>query len=167
MKLTRIYSFIDFWFFLRKIVRQFTDHELSEHEMITLTRNFTMDEKGSSGPPLNTLFALIQLELKKVHFNSFGDLVQRLRGVDPDGLGILPKKTVRNLLISGTLTKAGMRGIAIRNLIDSILVSHGEKIDYEEIVHHINWIENPVKPVVPQLLQVPRVIFDTISIFFI
>ena len=67
---------------LRNIVRKFTGHDLSEHEMITLTRHFSLEQKALPGPPLNTLFSLLQLELKKVHFNSFGDLVRRLRGVD-------------------------------------------------------------------------------------
>ena len=49
----------------RTILREFIGYELSEHELITLTRHFRQADLRQERLPEETLFALLQNELKR------------------------------------------------------------------------------------------------------
>ncbi len=109
----------------RIILRDFIGFELSEHEIITLTRHFRAPDARQERLPEETLFALLQNELKRMQFTSFAEILATFQGKDIEGKGLLPKSVVRHTLVSAfaATSKTTLKNHAIRELVDKALVT--------------------------------------------
>ena len=130
----------------RTILREFIGYELSEHELITLTRHFRQADLRQERLPEETLFSLLQNELKRAQvgitenleifrtchkflrfqFTSFAQLLTTFQNKDSTGSGVLSKKIVRHTLVGALAApgKAGhLRSGIIRDIIDGCLVT--------------------------------------------
>ena len=70
--------------------------------------------------------------------------------------GVLTKSGIRRVLLSSLgLTRSQQRTQAVRHLIDAFLETFPDRgIDYAELVHDLNWIRNPCRPICPGVVKV-------------
>ena len=109
----------------RLILREFIGSELSEHEIITLTRNFRSPDMRHARLPEVMVFALLQNELRRLQFSSFDEILSTLNMKDTKGSGKLSKSVVRHTLVGSLAasSKSNLRTHAIRDLVDKALVT--------------------------------------------
>ena len=142
----------------RSILDEFVGFDLSEHELITLIRKYRIvaTDNKASGQEKSRIKSLLQADLRCDNFSQFDKLLLALKHVDVNTTGVLSRQEVRRVLLSSLgLTRSQHRTQAVRHLLDSYLQTFPEQgIDYVEIVHELNWIENPCRPICPGVVKV-------------
>ncbi|XP_059082013.1 EF-hand domain-containing family member C2-like isoform X1 [Tigriopus californicus] len=138
----------------RSILNQFIPNNLSEHEIITLVRHLQEVNLEARIVATDTVFSLLQMELKRMQFSAFPQLILTLESADLNAEGVLPKSKLRNVLVAACCkSKTTLRGNNIRDLIDECLKSYSlEFLDYREFVNRLDWLNNPSKPVPPSMV---------------
>ena len=140
----------------RGIMDQFLGFDLSEHELITLIRKYRMTTKKSPNQEKDRLRSLIQDDLRRDNFSQFDKLLLSLKQADLQRAGKLEKDTLRRVLLSSLgLTRSQFRTQTVRHLLDAYLETYGnEHIDYLQLIHDFNWIENTARPTCPGVVKV-------------
>lgn len=140
----------------RAVLDQFIGFDLSEHEIITLIRKYRLPDQKSVEQEKARLTSLIQADLRSDNFSQFDKLQLALRQADKARAGRLTKPEVRRVLLSSLgLTRSQLRTQAVRHLLDAYLETFQETgIDYAELVHDLNWIRNPCRPICPAVVKV-------------
>ena len=96
----------------RTVVQSLTHTLLNQHEVITLARHYGKRHY----PLLTTLVSIIQDDLQKKNYTSFGELQSALASCDSEGVGFISKDLLRHIcrgnelplsdqLIDGTMMK--------------------------------------------------------------
>uniref|UniRef100_A0A3B1KBS9 EF-hand domain-containing family member C2 n=1 Tax=Astyanax mexicanus TaxID=7994 RepID=A0A3B1KBS9_ASTMX len=120
-----------------------TGCQLSEHEIITLGRTYSLREQPE--PNVGFMLAVAQDHLKKKLFDNFPDLLRAFTHEDRDRTGHLSAKEAR------TICKAFRLPLAddlLRALLQKFANESGN-IDYNAFLSGINWRENPSPPLLP------------------
>ena len=140
----------------RAVLDQFIGFDLSEHEIITLIRKYRLLAQKSVEQEKSRLTSLIQADLRSDNFSQFDKLRLALRQADKAKEGALNKPEIRRVLLSSLgLTRSQQRTQAVRHLIDAFLETFPDRgIDYAELVHDLNWIRNPCRPICPGVVKV-------------
>ena len=140
----------------RAVLDQFIGFDLSEHEIITLIRKYRLPAQKSLEQEKSRLTSLIQADLRADNFSQFDKLQLALRQADKARESVLTKPEVRRVLLSSLgLTRSQQRTQAVRHLLDAYLETFPDiGIDYAELVHDLNWIRNPCRPICPGLVKV-------------
>ena len=76
---------------------------------------------------------------------------------DVEGRRVMDKPQLRNVLVSAiaTIKYSHLKVHSIREMIDACLEGYSEKdINYEEVLHRMDWQRNPIRPVVPKPIPV-------------
>eukprot|EP00095_Tigriopus_kingsejongensis_P010934 maker-scaffold206_size259025-snap-gene-1.19 protein:Tk10934 transcript:maker-scaffold206_size259025-snap-gene-1.19-mRNA-1 annotation:"ef-hand domain-containing family member c2-like" len=138
----------------RLVLTEFIRDHLNEHETITLVRFLRKPELESNIVATDTVFALLQTELKRMQFSAFHQLILSLESADLTASHVLPKSKLRNILVAACCkSRTTLRGNNIRDLIDEGLKSFSEDhIDYKGFVQKLDWLTNPMKPVPPRIV---------------
>ncbi|NP_001296746.1 EF-hand domain-containing family member C2 [Danio rerio] len=120
------------------------DVELSEHEIMTLGRVYSVRQQ----PEVNVglMLAVAQDHLKKKNFEKFSEMIQAFTHEDRDRCGQLSSKEARIICKAFRLP---LSDDLLRALLEKF-AGESEKIDYHAFLSGINWRENPVPAVLPE-----------------
>ena len=140
----------------RTVLDHFIGFDLSEHEIITLVRKYRLKAPKSMYHEKSRITSLIQADLRCDNFCQFDKLQLALKQADKAREGVLEKQELRRVLLSSLgLTRSQQRTQAVRHLLDALLETYPDKrIDYTEIVHELDWIRNPCRPICPGVVKV-------------
>ncbi|XP_056610503.1 EF-hand domain-containing family member C2 [Triplophysa dalaica] len=119
--------------------------QLSEHEIMTLGRTYSLQEQPEMDVGL--MLAVAQDQLKKKHFEYFSDMVQAFTHEDRDRSGYLSSKEARIICKSFRLP---LSDDFLRALLKKFH-DESEKIDYHAFISGLNWRENPAPAVLPDV----------------
>ncbi|XP_063811697.1 EF-hand domain-containing family member C2 isoform X1 [Pseudophryne corroboree] len=121
---------------LRNVIVEISDRKLTEHEIMTVGRYYSIREKPEVD--LGLLMAVAQEQLKKKSFENFGKLSDAFVYNDRERKGLLPLQETR------TICKAFKLPLA-DDVLRVILEKHEEngQINYVKLVSGLNWRENP------------------------
>ncbi|KAG9349598.1 hypothetical protein JZ751_028046 [Albula glossodonta] len=117
--------------------------QLSEHEIVTLGRSYSVREQMELD--LGLLLSMAQERLKKSHFESFPDMTKAFLYEDRDRTGLLATSGAR------TICKAFKIPLP-DNLLSEIFKrfeNEAEELDYNGFLSRINWRQNPLPPLLP------------------
>ncbi|XP_051565641.1 EF-hand domain-containing family member C2 [Myxocyprinus asiaticus] len=121
------------------------DVQLSEHEIMTLGRAYSVREQPEEDVSL--MLAVAQDQLKKKHFENFSDMVRAFTHEDRERSGHLSAKEARIICKSFRLP---LSDDLLRVLLNKFQ-DKSEKIDYHAFLSGINWRENPAPAVHPDV----------------
>ncbi|XP_016429441.1 EF-hand domain-containing family member C2-like [Sinocyclocheilus rhinocerous] len=127
------------------------DIHLSEHEIITLGRTYSVREQ--SEVDLDLMLAVVQDQLKKKNFEKFTEMIRAFTHEDRHRSGHLSSKEAQIILKALRLP---LSDDLLRALLEKFQ-DESEKIDYHAFLSGINWRENPAPAVPPDV----TVKFDT------
>ncbi|XP_064615278.1 EF-hand domain-containing family member C2-like [Liolophura sinensis] len=122
------------------LITQMTS-ELTEQEIMTLARHFS-PRKDDGGLNIGHLIAMIQEDLRKKNFESFGKLIEGMMQVDTAKQGILDADSVRTVFHAHHVP---VPDELLRSLLGSRMDGSG-KVSYRDVIQEINWRDNPVPP---------------------
>ena len=104
------------------------------------------------------LQSLIQAELRKNNFSQFDKLLLSLQQQDTAAEGAMEKTRLRTLLLSSLdLTRSQRHTQAARHLLDAYLATWPDRLHYARLVAAMDWVADPVRPVVPQVVKMEDV----------
>ena len=142
----------------RTVLDEFVGFDLSEHEVITILRKYRVVAPPPPDTERERLRSLLQADLRSDNFSQFDKLLLSLRQVDAGvagGCGRLARPDLRRVLLSSLgLTRSQQRTQTVRHLLDAFLKTYPDSVDYSEIVHELNWIKNPARPICPGVIKV-------------
>ncbi|XP_071993870.1 EF-hand domain-containing family member C2 [Engystomops pustulosus] len=121
----------------RNVMVEICDRKLTEHEIMTVGRHYSAQEKLEVD--LGLLTAVAQEHLKKKPFENFSKLYDAFVYNDRERKGLLPLQETR------TICKAFKIPLP-DDLLNLILEKHKEsddQINYVKLVSSLNWRENP------------------------
>ncbi|TRY94015.1 hypothetical protein DNTS_029585 [Danionella cerebrum] len=121
------------------------DVDLAEHEILTLGRSYLVRREAEEDTGL--IVAVVQDHLKKKHFENFAELARTFMHEDRDRSGQLSSKS------TWTICKAFRLPISddlLRALLQKF-ESEPENINYDALLSALNWRENPLPAVLPDL----------------
>ncbi|KAG1970362.1 EF-hand domain-containing family member C2 isoform X1 [Pimephales promelas] len=121
------------------------DIQLSEHEIMTLGRNYSVQKQ----PEVNVglMLAMAQDQLKKKSFENFSDMIRAFTHEDRGRSGYLSSKEARIICKAFRLP---LSDDLLRALLEKFQ-DESEKIDYHAFLSGINWRENPAPAVLPDV----------------
>ncbi|XDV30268.1 hypothetical protein PO909_033222 [Leuciscus waleckii] len=121
------------------------DIQLSEHEIMTLGRNYSVQEQ----PEVNVglLLAVAQDQLKRKTFENFSDMIRAFTHQDRGRSGHLSSKEAWIICKAFRLP---LSDDLLRALLEKFQ-DESEKIDYHAFLSGINWRENPAPAVLPDV----------------
>ncbi|XP_025953804.2 EF-hand domain-containing family member C2 isoform X1 [Dromaius novaehollandiae] len=131
----------------RNLIVNITDGALSEHEIMTLGRYYSM--RDDSEMDVHFLLAVAQEQLKKKSFENFGQLSAVLVYNDREKRGVLPHEMCRTICKSFRLPLADDLLQALLTIFED---SH-EQVEYKKFVYGLNWRENQIPAF--QTIKVP------------
>ncbi|KAJ8350395.1 hypothetical protein SKAU_G00255250 [Synaphobranchus kaupii] len=120
------------------------DCQLSDHEIMTLGRSYSVPEQREAD--LGLMLSLAQERLKKSHFESFSDMAKVFLYEDRDRTGRLPTKKSRTICKAFKIPLADNLLVALFEMFQN----EAEELDYNTFLSKINWWENPLPPVLPE-----------------
>ena len=85
------------------------------------------------------------------------ETLRTLEQMDVAGKGTLEKPELRKVLVSAVATTkySHLKVHSIREMIDACLEGYSEKdINYQEVLHKMDWQRNPIRPIVPKPIPV-------------
>ena len=139
----------------RSVLDQFVGFDLSEHEIITLIRKYRLRVKKSLEQEKSRILSLLQADLRCDNFSQFEKLLLAMKQADKGGEGALTRAEVRRVLLSSLgLTRSQQRTQSVRHLLDTLLELGEARLDYAELVHQLDWIRNPCRPICPAVVKV-------------
>ena len=139
----------------RSVLDQFVGFDLSEHEIITLIRKYRLRVKKSLEQEKSRILSLLQADLRCDNFSQFDKLLLAMKQADKGGEGALTRAEVRRVLLSSLgLTRSQQRTQSVRHLLDTLLELGEARLDYAELVHQLDWIRNPSRPICPAVVKV-------------
>ncbi|XP_068772171.1 EF-hand domain-containing family member C2 isoform X8 [Struthio camelus] len=131
----------------RNLIVNITDGVLSEHEIMTLGRCYSM--RDDSEMDVHFLLAVAQEQLKKKSFENFGQLSAVFVFNDRKKRGVLPHEMCRTICKSFRLPLADDLLQALLTMFED---GH-EQVEYEKFVDKLNWRENQIPAF--QTIKVP------------
>ncbi|XP_030055562.1 EF-hand domain-containing family member C2 isoform X2 [Microcaecilia unicolor] len=123
----------------RKILRNVSDGTLSEHEIMTVARYYSVQD--DSDVDVNFLLATAQEQLKRNNFEDFSKLKDFFVHSDRERNGLLSLQTSRTIF-------KGFRIPVADDLLRMILTRHENdqgQIDYMKLLTGLNWREHPIR----------------------
>ena len=139
----------------RTVLDEFVGFDLSEHEVITILRKYRVVDPPAPDTERERIRSLLQADLRSDNFSQFDKLLLSLRQADAGASGRLVGAELRRVLLSSLgLTRSQQRTQTVRHLLDAFLKTYPDSIDYSEIVHELNWIKNPARPICPGVIKV-------------
>ncbi|XP_078264821.1 EF-hand domain-containing family member C2 [Rhinoraja longicauda] len=124
----------------RNIVIEIGEGHLSEHEVITIGRYYSIRQQQDTDVCL--ILHLVQEELRKNGFEDFKKLSDAFIYEDRQRTGFLPIQETRNILKGFQLPTPND---ILEEMISKFLSVDGQ-VAYRNLVLGINWRENPVPP---------------------
>ncbi|XP_055071584.2 EF-hand domain-containing family member C2 [Misgurnus anguillicaudatus] len=121
------------------------DGQLSEHEIMTLGRTYSVREQPEVDVGL--MLAVAQDHLKKKQFEKFSDMVQTFTHEDRERSGHLCSKEARTICKAFRLP---LSDDLLRALLKTFQ-DESEKIDYHAFLSGLNWRANPAPAVLPDV----------------
>ncbi|XP_054829928.1 EF-hand domain-containing family member C2 isoform X2 [Eublepharis macularius] len=122
----------------RNVMMNISDGKLSEHEIITVGRYYSIRDKNEMD--ITFLLAVSQEHLKKSGFENFGQLLASFVYYDRDKYGLLPSNKCRTICKSFRLPIAD-------DLLRALLTAFEdckEKVNYKKLIDGLNWREHPI-----------------------
>uniref|UniRef100_A0A8D0GMK5 EF-hand domain-containing family member C2 n=1 Tax=Sphenodon punctatus TaxID=8508 RepID=A0A8D0GMK5_SPHPU len=131
----------------RNLMVNIADGKLSEHEIMTIGRYYSVREE--SAMDINFLLAVAQEQLKKNSCENFGQLLAVFIYNDRQKCGLLPNEKCRTVCKSFRLPLADD---LLRALL-AVFEDDKEQVNYKKLVDGLNWRENPIPAF--QTMKVP------------
>ncbi|XP_077198973.1 EF-hand domain-containing family member C2 [Paroedura picta] len=122
----------------RNVMMNISDGKLSEHEIMTVGRYYSVRDKNEMD--ITFLLAVAQEHLKKNGFENFGQLLASIVYNDRDKYGLLPSNKCRTICKSFRLPIAD-------DLLRALLTAFEddkENVKYKTLVDGLNWREHPI-----------------------
>ncbi|KZC10057.1 PREDICTED: EF-hand domain-containing family member C2-like [Dufourea novaeangliae] len=130
---------------LRKLIRQYADGKITEHEMITIARHYSSDEKKEFHSR-EYVRQLIHTELSRALWLDLDRLEEDLHHSDRGRTGCLPRDTLYTIL-RGSRIPADVE--LINSMLDHLYKNEEGKLDYNDMLRFMNVKIDPVPPTVP------------------
>jgi Ca2+-binding EF-hand superfamily protein len=120
----------------KTLVKSLAKSLLNEHEVITLSRHY----KVKKDPPLGSLIAIVQDDLKRLNYNSFSELLKEFQSSDESKCGFIEREELLHLC---NILKLPLSDQLIQAMMENCEKDLKKRISYKQFVQLLNWEEFP------------------------
>jgi len=140
---------------LRHFINSIAEGVLTEHEIVTVAREF--GERVEEQDGIELLVATLQDELRKVNFENFSSLMDACVYQDENGSGFIHIQNLWNITKS---FKVPVKDHLIQSVLTRTERNSEDEVNYKQFIEYLNWRDHPVasqkfKPTLAYGVQIP------------
>ncbi|XP_058803403.1 EF-hand domain-containing family member C2-like [Phymastichus coffea] len=134
---------------LRKAMREYVGECISEHEIMTIARHYSLQESRQPYPR-DHIRALVHTELTRLVWNDLDRLEEDICAWDRDKTGYLGRDQLYTLLRANRIP---LQRELIRLMLDYVEKNSEGKIKWRDLINFLDIKVDPLPPVVPMNLK--------------